>query len=173
MKLLFVVLLYALLCSVIFGQTMKNDDEPLNLTIQPVNEKLCYGEPLDLKVELRNTSDKDVVIDVNGIGYMTSFSVIRIKNNRVTSSDRGGISDSGPYYEGKYALLKPNESYQTIQSISLKDGFFETKGNYRVGIDYGQFLNSIFSEKAVWRGSVSSNKTTFTLDKCQKLKIKK
>ncbi|MCY7346178.1 MAG: hypothetical protein LH614_08130 [Pyrinomonadaceae bacterium] len=173
MKLIFVVFLYALLCCVISGQMTTNDLEPLALKIEPVNEKICFGEPLDLKVELRNTSDEDAVIDINGIGYTTSFSVIRIKNNRVTSSNRSGISDSGPYYEGKYALLKPNESYQMIQRISLKDDFFETKGDYRVDIGYGQFLNSIFSKKTVWRGSISSNEATFTLHKCQKLTIKK
>jgi hypothetical protein len=173
MKLIFVIFLYALLSSVILGQTSENEIKPLSLIIEPINQNVCPDESLNLKVELLNTSNEDLVIDTNNVGHGQSFSVLRIKNNRVTSSYYDEIGDPSPYYEGKYYLLKPNESYQTIHSISLKGEYFDTKGEYQVNINYGQFLNKTFSEKAVWRGSVKSNTVTFTINKCQKLKVKK
>lgn len=147
----------------------------LNLTTRTAN--VCVGESLKVEAELVNASDEQIVIDVKTIWYRLAFNFFRAGSSRTnpdgsgSGTNTGGsltrVGDAGPHYEGEYLVLSPGESYKASRNIELDDEFFKSPGSYHLKVTYGQFLDAVFQEEIVWKGTVESEELNFKIVSCR------
>lgn len=147
----------------------------LNITVRTAN--VCLGGPVKVEAEIVNASDKEVVIDVKTIWYKLAFSFFRAGISRTNADGSGSgtntggsltiVGDGGPQYEGEYLVLRPHVTYRASRNIALDDEFFKNPGNYRLKITYGQFLNAVFQEHPVWKGTVESAELNLKIITCR------
>jgi hypothetical protein len=150
---------------------------PLELKLTTRTANVCFGESLQVEAELVNASDEQIVIDVKTIWYQLAFNFFRARSSR-THPDRSGsgtntagsltrVRDAGPKYEGEYAVLRPGESYKATGNIELDDDFFKSRGGYDLKVTYCQFLDAVFQEHTVWKGTVESEELNFKIVSCR------
>jgi hypothetical protein len=157
-------------------QTQK-DVPPLRLKLATVRGGLCQGAALKVQAEIVNESNERAVIDVSAIWYRISFNYFRRGPSRTnpdgsgSGENKGGsltkVGDPGPGYEGKNLVLGPGESYKATNTLKLGDQFFNSPGDYRMKVAYGQFLDKSFEGLSVWRGTVESNELNFKIAACK------
>lgn len=136
------------------------DNHPLQFRVIAVPPTSCVGGHIDLELELRNITGRQVVIDPRGISYQISF-----------TSEHGGrtvTSDPGPNpSSGQLITLNQNDSFRKTMMYGLDDPFFSTEGVYRVKLAYGQFARASSSQPHLYRGTIDSNEILFEIHACE------
>jgi hypothetical protein len=160
-----ILLFIVLLVGISYGQ--KEITAPIDLNIELKKNNVCSEKVIILNASLINTSNDEITVDTKGIGNSLSFSVIKIKSGKVTSSNRTIIYDGGKGYKPDYLVLKPTETYEKALKISLDNDFFDQKGKYRIKVSYQQFENSIYRDKNLWIGSVDSKPLYINFQPCK------
>ena len=152
-----------LICVFLFVGILIGQDEkkaPLELKIELKQIDQCSENVIVLAVSLINKSDDDVLIDTKAIGDSLSFSVVKIKHGKVTSTNKTIIGDSSKEYTPDYKLLKSSEIFEKTLRIVLDDEFFDQKGKYEIIVGYRQFDRLSDRGRNLWIGSVYSNPLT-------------
>ena len=149
LKLITCLLLNLLLCLHMMAQ---NNSSPLNLEISLQNQdenKSC----ITIVAKLINTSDKKIVIDKNLLWYMVSF--------KRDGEFKTKVGDFGQGYKGDYLTLLPKQQFGNSRCFEISEKFFIEPGQIKLSTKYGQFIDAIYEDLVVWKGTIDSNEINF------------
>ena len=130
------------------------DDPPVSfhITLKGLDKK---GKKLRASATIKNSSNRPVAIDLNGMWYKRTF----WRHNDMFAT----VGEAGSGYVGRYRILKTNEVFVDERSFSLLDPFFESHGKYRLVFTYGAFTQRKYLGVDVWNGFIDSNEVNFDL----------
>jgi hypothetical protein len=119
---------------------------------------------LAVKIRLKNTSKRNVIIDKKAVRYEVIF------EKKGEHLPDGGVGPSvarvitvhpSLYYRGDFILLRPGDVYETHRTLYFDDNFFEESREFTLSLTYGFFLDEIVDGVAVWKGTITSNQINF------------
>ncbi len=163
-----IILLFTCKAGVFASQSKQDVPFTVLVTVSP--DEVCKGKTLSVKLEVINTSDKNIAIDKRSLRHR--LVVERLQSESAEFSGgvlniRGFTAPSSPS-EGDYVVLAPKESYGITLALPLEEEFFQKAGLYRIIATYGQFRSLVYKGVPLFKGSVSSSGKEFKIINCDR-----
>lgn len=140
----------------------------LEFTLSMDREVYIPGESIVGKLTLRNTGSEPVVVN-SRLVVNSPFAPQPLRDVIVTLTDRSGavakfaaVVDVGMLEDQDYASLNPGETFERSLSIDLFYAL-ERPGTYSVQALYQNDADPGDGRRA-WKGELTSNAVTFTLE---------
>lgn len=167
----FVLLLFSMLlasCNGAVTPTSGAGEQPIQLTLTTDRDRYLQGEPITVTLLLTNTGSDELLVNTrmahNRLDAPTpfrdvTFAIVSPTGTRVTTQAR---IDVGFPADGDFMVLAHGDSVERVYSQISGLYAIQTPGVYSIQAIYQNQEDPTFG--TAWKGEVSSNVATFTLE---------